>query len=131
MRRLCMFGGLSLAAFGAFLVLMLYGFGTMMGPDIQGTAREVTIWRGVVCEPMFYAGVVLIVVGGWLMVHDPTRSHRLGAIVGGVAGPREQPAGPGARAEQRWTLGRCMVIIAMIGLMLAVARLFVRWPALW
>jgi hypothetical protein len=131
MRRLCMFGGLSLAAFGAFLVFMLYGFGTMIDPDIQGTAREVAIWREVVSGSTFSVGVVLIVVGGWLMVHDPTRSNRLGAIVGGVAGPRDQPAGPGARAEQRWTLGRCMVIIAMIGLMLAVARLFVRWPALW
>jgi hypothetical protein len=127
MRRLCMFGGLSLAACGAFLIFMLYGFGTMMDPDIQGTAREVAVWRRVVSEPAFYVGVVLIIVGGRLMVHDPTRSDSLRAN-GGAAASRAKRAGPGARAGKRWSIGRCMVIIAMIGLMLALARLFVVWP---
>jgi hypothetical protein len=129
MRRLCMFGGLSLAACGAVLIFMLYGFGTMMDPAIQGTAREVAIWRAVVSEPAFYVGVVLIVVGGRFMVHDPTCSDSLGAIGGGVAGSRAKPAGPRACAGQRWSLARCMAIIAMIGLMLALTRLFVVWPA--
>ncbi len=74
MRRLCMFGGLFLAACGAFLIFMLYGFGTMMDPRIEGAAREAAIWRKVVSEPTFPLGLILIVGGGWLMFYKPKRA---------------------------------------------------------
>ena len=74
MRRLCMFGGLLLAACGAFLIFMLYGFGTMMDPDIQGAARKAAIWHKVVSDPGFPCGVILMILGGWLMFHEPRRT---------------------------------------------------------
>jgi len=74
MRRLSMFAGLLLAACGAFWIFMLYGFGTMMDPDIQGAAREAAIWRKVISEPTFPLGVILMIAGGWLMFRDPRRT---------------------------------------------------------
>lgn len=76
MRRLFMFGGLFLAVCGAFWIFMLYGFGTMMDPEIQGNAREIAIWRRVVTDPSFPMGVILIAVGGWLMFHDPRKDRK-------------------------------------------------------
>ena len=69
-----MFGGLFLAACGAFLIFMMYGFGTMMDPNIEGATREATIWRKVVSEPIFPFCVMMIVLGGWLMFFRPKRS---------------------------------------------------------
>jgi hypothetical protein len=69
-----MFGGLFLAACGVFVIFMLYGFGTMMDPTIQGAAREAAIWSKVVREPIFPFSILLIVVGGWLMSYKPKRA---------------------------------------------------------
>jgi hypothetical protein len=66
-----MFGGLLLAACGALWVFMLYLFGTMMDPNIQGAAREAAIWRNVVSEPTFPFGVIVIIAGVWLMFRRP------------------------------------------------------------
>ena len=79
MRRLSMFGGLFLAGCGAFLIWMLYGFGTMMDQDIQGTAPEGTIWRSVTSNGTFPFGLLLIAVGGWLMFHKPKRNPQGGS----------------------------------------------------
>ena len=74
MRRLCMFGGLLLAICGASLIFMLYGFGTMMDPAIEGAAREAAIWRKVIGDPAFPVGILLLMAGGWLMFHEPRRA---------------------------------------------------------
>ena len=71
MRRLFMFSGLLLAAGGAFWIFMLYGFGTMMDPDIQGSARQIAIWRMALSDPTFPFAVILTIIGVWLMFHDP------------------------------------------------------------
>jgi len=69
-----MFGGLILTVCGLFWTWMLYGFGTMMDPDIQGPARETAIWREVWSDPTFPLGILMIVVGCWLMFRKPKRS---------------------------------------------------------
>lgn len=72
MRRLSIIAGLILAACGLFLIWMLYGFATMMDPDVQGTAREGAIWSKVASDGMFPVGLLLVVAGGWLMLKKPS-----------------------------------------------------------
>ncbi len=107
------------------------------------------IFVGALSAPLAVAsvGAFLGLVGGWAPCHGVPfsvggayfgsyifltffgpASAIVGAIVGGVAGSRAKPAGPAGRQRRRWSLGRCMAIIALTGLLLAMTRPLVVWP---
>jgi hypothetical protein len=74
MRTLSIIAGLSSAACGTFLIWMLYGFASMMDPDMQGAARESAIWVKVSADGHFPVGIVVIAASIWLICRKPKRA---------------------------------------------------------
>lgn len=74
MRVLPMFAGLFLAACGAFLVFMLYGFASLSDPGAPGGESGPSAWSKATGDGMFPVGLLLIVAGAWLAFSKPKRA---------------------------------------------------------
>jgi hypothetical protein len=70
-----MMAGLLSAAAGVFMIWMCYCFATMMDPDVQGDARQSTVWRQVTGDSLLPISILLIGAGIWLAFGKLKRSN--------------------------------------------------------
>ena len=73
MRALSVVAGILAALYGAWQILLVFAFSTMVGQDLPDAARDAEQARAVSEGiPTIGLGVVLIIVGIWLVFSKPT-----------------------------------------------------------
>lgn len=72
MRRLYMFIGLLVMLMGASLIFMIYGFSSMIDPDVEGDAANAAIFHNMAGHWGEIAfGAILFCTGFWLAIQKP------------------------------------------------------------
>ena len=72
-----MFTGLLFMMMGAFLILMIYGFSSMIDPDVEGDAANAAIFHNMAMHGGEIAfGALLFCMGFWLAIQKPKNGEQ-------------------------------------------------------
>ncbi len=77
MRRLYMFTGLLFMLMGGFLILMIYGFSSMIDPNVEGDSANAAVFHNIAVHKGEIAfGTILFCMGLWLAVQKPKNGEQ-------------------------------------------------------